>query len=169
MRKQGSLSATLDVIVGFHDVDMAQVVWHGHYLKYLENARWALMERIGFGLEAMSAAGYSWPIVELHVKYVQAARFGDRLSVRASLTEWHNRLVVNYLVTRNTGQAGAADHVVERVARAQTVQVAVDPRSGALQFAAPQVLLERVEAAVRDASARDATARADTGRSGQSG
>ena len=58
MRKQGAISAAVEVTVPFHDVDLAGVVWHGHYMKYLENARWALMDRIGFGLDAMIASGY---------------------------------------------------------------------------------------------------------------
>ena len=144
MRKQGVLSITVDCVVAFHDVDMASVVWHGHYLKYLENARWALMEQIDFGLEAMKASGYLWPVVELHVKYVKAARFGDRLRVRASLAEWENRVVVNYLVTN------AADDA--RVARGQTVQAAVETATGTLQFVTPGILLERVQAAMQAAS-----------------
>jgi acyl-CoA thioester hydrolase len=141
MRKQGAVEATVDALVAFHDVDVAGVVWHGHYLKYLENARWALMERLDFGLDAMIASGYAWPIVEVHVKYVHAARFGERLSVQASLVEWQSRLGVNYLVT-NAATA-------ERVARARTVQVAVEASTGVLQFASPAVLLERVAAATK--------------------
>lgn len=144
MRKQGHIIATADVVVAFHDVDVAQVVWHGHYLKYLENARWALMDSIGFGLDEMLASGFGWPIVELHVKYVKAARFGDRLRVRASLTEWQNRLAMNYLIVNTDNN--------ERVARAQTVQVAVDAASGVLQFATPQILLDRIEHALRPAA-----------------
>ena len=140
MRSRGVLSASIEATVAFHDVDIVGVVWHGHYLKYLENARWALMERLAFGLEAMTASGYGWPIVELQVKYVQAAKFGDRLTVRASLIEWQNRVVVNYLVTR-TGSD-------ERVARARTVQVAVDAKTGVLQFDTPQILLDRVQQAL---------------------
>jgi acyl-CoA thioester hydrolase len=143
MRKQGRLSATIPATVAFHDVDLASVVWHGHYLKYLENARWALMDGVGFGVQAMLASGYGWPIVELHVKYVKAARIGDRLEVRASLAEWQNRLVINYLVTNSAG---------ERVARASTVQVAVELATGVLQFATPQILLDRIEAALNVAS-----------------
>jgi acyl-CoA thioester hydrolase len=141
MRRQGILDATVEAIVAFHDVDVAGVVWHGHYLKYLENARWALMERLDFGLDAMIASGYAWPIVEAHVKYVHAARFNDRLAVQASLVEWQSRLTVNYLIT-NAATA-------ERVARARTVQVAVAASTGVLQFATPAVLLERVAAATR--------------------
>jgi acyl-CoA thioester hydrolase len=140
MRKQGHFNASIETTVAFHDVDLAAVVWHGHYLKYLENARWALMDAIGFGLEAMLASGYAWPIVELHVKYVKAARVGDRLRVRASLTEWRNRLVVNYLVVNAQSE--------ERVARAQTVQAAVDVASGVLQFVTPAILLDRINAAL---------------------
>jgi acyl-CoA thioester hydrolase len=126
-------------------VDIAGVVWHGHYLKYLENARWALMAQLEFGLDAMLASGYGWPVVEAHVKYVRAARFGDRLAVQASLVEWENRLTVNYLITHAA--------TAERVARARTVQVAVEVSTGILQFVTPAVLLERVVAATARATA----------------
>jgi acyl-CoA thioester hydrolase len=148
MRKQGIVEATVEAHVAFHDVDVAGVVWHGHYLKYLENARWALMERLDFGLDAMIASGYAWPIVDVHVKYVRAARFNDRLMVQASLVEWENRLTVNYLVTNAA--------TTERTARARTVQVAVDASTGVLQFATPAVLLERVAAATRGEKWNDA-------------
>jgi acyl-CoA thioester hydrolase len=133
MRKEGAISATVEATVAFHDIDIVGVMWHGHYLKYLENARWALMNQIGFGFEAMNASGFAWPIVEMHVKYVHAAKLGDELRVRASLVEWENRLAVNYLVLRADG---------ERLARAKSVQVAVDASSGALQFTTPQPLLD---------------------------
>jgi acyl-CoA thioester hydrolase len=144
MRSKGAISATIEATVAFHDVDVAGMVWHGHYLKYLENARWALMERLGFGLETMLASGYAWPIVELQVKYVQAAKFGDRLAVCASLIEWQNRMAMNYLITRIDND--------ERVARARTVQVAVDAKTRVLQFVTPQVLLDRVQHVLRTES-----------------
>jgi acyl-CoA thioester hydrolase len=140
MRKEGAISATIEATVAFHDIDIIGVMWHGHYLKYLENARWALMDQIGFGFQVMNDSGFAWPIVEMHVKYVHAARLGDRLRVRASLIEWENRLVVNYLVLR-------ADD--ERLARAKSVQVAVDAHSLALQFTTPQPLLDCVRRVLR--------------------
>ena len=137
MRKEGAISSTIDVTVAFHDIDIIGVMWHGHYLKYLETARWSLMDQVDFGFATMAASGYAWPIVEMHVKYVQPARLGDRLKVRASLVEWQNRLTVNYLVTRADNDA--------RLARGKSVQVAVDAKTLALQFVTPQPLLERVE------------------------
>jgi acyl-CoA thioester hydrolase len=145
VRMQGALFADLDLEVRFHDVDMVGVVWHGHYLRYLENARWALMNQIGYGLERMVESGFAWPIVELHTKYIRPARFGDRLRVRASLLEWESRLTLNYLVTQLDGGA--------RVARARTVQVAVHAATGELQFATPPDFVACVRAALAVVSA----------------
>jgi acyl-CoA thioester hydrolase len=144
VRRQGPISAAVEVVVPFHDVDVAGVVWHGHYMKYLENARWAVMERIGFGLSAMIASGFLWPIIDAHVKYVRAARYGDRLRVQASIVEWESRLAINYLILdcRDDG----------RVGRAQTVQVAVEKGSGAMQFASPACLVDRVRASLENSA-----------------
>ena len=138
MRKHSSISAQISCQVAFHDVDLAQVVWHGHYLRYLENARWALMRRLDFDLPAMMASGYLWPIVDLRVKYVRTASFEDRLCVRASLIEWRERMVINYLITDERDG--------DRVARAQTTQVAVRADNKELQFVLPRAFIERVDA-----------------------
>ena len=133
------ISASVTLKAQFYDLDPMQVVWHGNYPRFLEQARCALLDKIAFNYAEMAQTRYVWPIVDMHVKYVQAARFGDRLRVQASLVEWESRLTINYLVSQ-----AASD---ERVARARTVQVAVEASTGVLQFATPGVLLERVAAA----------------------
>ena len=145
MRKKGRISETTEVAVAFYDVDLMAVVWHGHYLKYLEDARWALMDHIGYGIEAMKSSGYLWPIIEAHVRYVRPARFGDRLAVTASLVEWNNRIAINYLIADGTRKT--------RVARARTVQVAVDAKSGELQFVSPAGFTRAVERSLADEEA----------------
>lgn len=140
MRATGPISSEIEFDVSFHDVDMVGVVWHGSYLRYMENARWELMRRLDYGLERMLASGAGWPIIDLQVKYINAARFGDRLRARASLIEWENRLAVNYLITRTSDGT--------RVLRGRTVQVAVKMSSGELQFASPRDFVERVQAAL---------------------
>lgn len=140
MRAQGTLFTDIELQVRFHDVDMVGVVWHGHYLRYLENARWAFMDEMGYGLDRMLESGFVWPIVELQMKYLKPARFGNRLRVRASLVEWESRLTLNYLITRAGDDA--------RIARGRTVQVAVDARSSELQFVTPPGFRECVHAAL---------------------
>lgn len=140
MRKVGVLPTDIEVEVPFHDVDIAGVAWHGHYAKYLENARWALMHRIGYGLDQMIESGYGWPVIELELRYLRFSRFRDRLRVTASLIEWENRLVMHYLVIDAASR--------ERVARGRSVQVAVDVATRELQFVSPPALVDRVVAAL---------------------
>jgi acyl-CoA thioester hydrolase len=136
MSDHSAISEQIVCEVAFHDVDLAQVVWHGHYLRYLENARWALMRAIGFDLPQMVDSGFLWPIVDLRVRYVRAARYRDQLRVRASLREWQHRLVIDYLVTdENDGS---------RVVRARTIQAAVRV-GGELQLSMPDCFTERVK------------------------
>ncbi len=139
------LAAEIEFDVAFNDVDMVGVVWHGHYLRYLENARWALMNRLDYGLDRMLASGHAWPIVDLQARYLKPARFGERLRARASLVEWEHRLALNYLITDVANGT--------RILRARTVQVAVDGRTGELQFDCPADFVDCVNTAMAKASA----------------
>lgn len=137
MRTEGLLQTETGIVVPFFDVDSMDVVWHGHYVKYLEIARCALLDRIGHNYTQMKAAGYVWPVIDVQLRYVRAARFGQRLLVRASLVEWQNRLKVHYLI--RDAESG------ERMTRASTIQVAVELASGEMQLASPQVFVDAVE------------------------
>jgi acyl-CoA thioester hydrolase len=145
MRRCGPIVATIEIEVPFHDVDLMAVVWHGHYLRYLETARWRLMDRLGYGFEKMRASGYLWPIIETHVRHIHGAAFGDRLEVAASLVEWQSRLAIHYLISDAASRA--------RVARARTVQVAVLAETGELQFALPPDFVRRIESKLAERAA----------------
>lgn len=137
MRKEGVLQAEIELVVPFFDVDMMEVVWHGHYVKYFEEARCALLDKLGHNYRQMRDAGYAWPIIDLQVRYIRGAQFGQRIRVRADLVEWENRLKINYLITDvATG---------ERMTRGSSVQVAVEIASREMLLASPRVFLEAVE------------------------
>ena len=131
-----SLSAEIDIDVPFFDVDPMHVVWHGHYVKYFEHARCALLRLIDYDYPAMQASGYLWPVVELHLKYVHSASYGQRLVARATLLEYENRLKIAYLISdRASG---------ERLTKGHSVQVAVHAATRELQFVSPKVLLDKL-------------------------
>ncbi|TLX64187.1 acyl-CoA thioesterase [Stutzerimonas nosocomialis] len=140
MRKAGVLQAELELLVPFFDVDSMDVVWHGHYVKYLEQARCALLERIGHGYVQMRESGYAWPIVDLQLRYLRPALFNQRIIVRADLVEWEHRLKINYLIV----DAGNG----ERLTRGSSVQVAVEIATREMQMASPRVLVDAVERAL---------------------
>jgi acyl-CoA thioester hydrolase len=137
MRKEGVLQAEIELVVPFFDVDMMEVVWHGHYVKYFEEARCALLDKLGHNYRQMRDAGYAWPIIDLQVRYIRGAQFGQRIRVRADLVEWENRLKINYLITDvATG---------ERMTRGSSVQVAVEIATREMLLASPTVFVEAVE------------------------
>lgn len=137
-----TLDAEVEIDVAFYDVDAMQVTWHGHYVKYFERARCALLRRIGYDYPDMQRSGFLWPIVDCRLKYVAPARYGQRVIARATLREWENRLRIDYRI-RDAATA-------TRLTLGSTIQVAVDMASGELQFVSPPVLLEKLEQAWRD-------------------
>jgi len=130
---------TLDV--PFHDVESMGIVWHGHYVKYLEIARTALIRSIGLDIPQMEAMGCVWPIVSCEMKYVRPLRYGQRFKVRVDLLEHQNRIKMAYLLTDEASG--------EILNRALTVQVAVKSGSGELLFETPSGLFDHLEAQER--------------------
>ena len=129
-------SAEVEVQVQFYDLDPMEVVWHGNYVKYLEVARCALLDAIGYNYAEMKASGYMWPIIEMNLRYAAPATFGQRLRLSAEIVEWENRLRIDYLVSdAATGR---------RLNRATTTQVAVDIASGEMCFVSPPILFQKL-------------------------
>jgi acyl-CoA thioester hydrolase len=129
------LEASVMLTVPFHDADPAGVAWHGNYFRYFDEARCALLDRIGYGYRQMMESGLLWPIVQAEVKYVRALPFDSRISVVARLVEWDYRLKIAYEIF----DAGNS-----RTTTGHTVQVAVDAVTGEMHIGAPDVLRERL-------------------------
>ena len=136
MRSKGVIHVDTQVLVPFFDIDTMHVVWHGHYVKYLEVARCALLDHIGHNYTQMLEAGYAWPVIDMQLRYVRGATFGQQINVRASLVEWENRLKITYLITDLASG--------ERLTRACTVQVAVEIASREMQLASPKCFTDAV-------------------------
>ena len=129
--------ADAQVKIPFHDIDIMEIAWHGHYVKYFEIARCELLDKLDYDHERMRDSGYAWPVIDMHLRYARPARYNQVLNVRARLSELEHRLKIDYTVTdAETG---------ERLTRGHTVQVAVDIASGEMCFASPQVLLDKIE------------------------
>ena len=130
------LSHSIEVEPAFYDIDPMEIVWHGHYVKYFELARSALLARFDYGYTQMRESGYLWPIVDLRVKYVRSAHLHQPLTVRAEIVEWENRLRITYVI--KDAATGA------KLTQASTIQVAVDAATREMLFVCPPVLWERL-------------------------
>jgi acyl-CoA thioester hydrolase len=128
----------IDMQIPFHDVDMMEVVWHGHYVKYFEIARCALLDKIAYNYVEMRDSGYAFPIIDLSIRYVKPAIFGQTITVHAEIVEWENRLKINYLITDKLTGA--------RLTKGYSIQVAIDSQTKIMCFESPRVLLEKLGA-----------------------
>lgn len=131
--------AEVELQVPFHDVDMMEVAWHGHYVKYFEIARCTLLDRLEYNYPQMRESGYAWPVIDLRIRYAKPLRFQQWVVVRAEVAEYENRLKINYQVRDRDSGA--------RLTKGHTVQVAVDMGNGEMLFASPPVLLQKLGAA----------------------
>lgn len=133
------LSAEIEIKAPFYDLDPMEVVWHGNYARYFEDARCALLDKIGYSYDQMKASGFAWPIIDMHVRYIKPITFGQVVVVKAELIEHEFRLKLSYTITdKLTGM---------RLSKGHTVQVAIDYKTQEMEFASPPILAEKLQAA----------------------
>ena len=131
-----NLKVEVDLKIPFFDIDAMGVVWHGHYAKYFEIARGALMDKINYGYLEMNKSGYFWPIVDLRIKYVKSARLEQDIRIIAELKEYENRMKIEYLICDS--------ETSERLCKGHSVQVAVEQKTGEMCFQSPPILFEKL-------------------------
>ncbi|HEY1774091.1 MAG TPA: acyl-CoA thioesterase [Gammaproteobacteria bacterium] len=131
------LTAEAEIEVPFQDLDPMQVAWHGNYFRYFEAARVKLLRMIGYDYPVMQASGYSWPLIEAHVRFIQPLKYGQLIRVQTGLMEWENRLKLEYQVHDAASS--------KRLTTGYTIQCAVDAKSGELQLVSPPALLTRLK------------------------
>lgn len=127
---------SVEIEIPFHDVDVMGIAWHGHYAKYFEIARCALLDTIDYNYPQMKASGYAWPVIDMHIRYVQPLLFQQTVRVDCWIDEYEYRLKINYLVS------DAASG--RRLTKGHTMQVAVNMKTEELCLASPAVLLEKL-------------------------
>lgn len=132
------ISVDYEYCIPFYDVDAMRIAWHGHYVKYFEDARCALLDAIDYGYVSMGKSGYSWPIIDLQIKYAHPLRFGQNIIITATIKDIDNGLQIVYQIRdKASGQ---------RLTKGSTRQVAVSLSDEEMQLCSPPVLYEKIAA-----------------------
>lgn len=115
--------------IRFSEVDSMSVVWHGNYVKYLEDGREAFGRQYGLGYLDVYKNKVMTPVVKLDLDYKHYIAYGDRIIIE---TEFVNtaaaKIIFNYKIYR------ASDRKLALTAK--SIQVFVDP-DGALLLTNP--------------------------------
>ena len=125
--------------VAFNEMDPMGVVWHGNYVNYFELARSALLAKIGLTYTDMQQSGHYWPVVKLRCKYIKSATLNQRLAITAELKDYTNSLTMSFII--RDAESG------DILTKGETMQMAVDVRTGSTSIVNPDYFIELVNAA----------------------
>jgi acyl-CoA thioester hydrolase len=138
------VTASAEAAPQFYDLDPLNIVWHGHYPRFLELGRVAVMERIGYSYDEMVESGFAWPIIDLRMRYARPMRLNKAVRITAGIVEWENTLRIAYLIKDiETG---------ERVMRASSSQVALRIGASEMLWVTPPILREKLAPFLRRCS-----------------
>ena len=130
MEKSQSVHFEITRKVPFYDLDPIQVVWHGNYMNYFEDARVALFNAHGVDLyEIYRRTGIVFPIIKTSTKHILPLRYQDEFICRATVQEARFKIVMDFEIRL------AADGQV--CTRGRTEQVAVKAPEMEILFSIP--------------------------------
>lgn len=85
-----TLTAVHPVEIRFSEVDSMNIVWHGSYMLYFEDAREAFGARYGLEYMTIFGNGYYAPLVEMDFKFKSPLRY-----------ESHPEIIITYRPTES--------------------------------------------------------------------
>lgn len=130
MDKSASLSFTKPLDVRFSEVDAMQIVWHGSYALYFEDAREAFGAHYGLSYHTIADAGYYAPLVDLEFHYRRPIVYGNRPLITITYVPTEAaKLIFDYVITDETDG--------EVIATGRSVQVFLDSNRN-LMWTAPE-------------------------------
>ncbi|MDF2576909.1 MAG: thioesterase [Chlamydiales bacterium] len=130
------LTVHCPIKIHFYDVDSMNVVWHGNYIRFFEQARSDMLDRLEYNYEQMRLAGYTLPIVDFQIKYIRPLYLHQNIIVEASLIEYEHRLKIKFKIfDEATG---------ELLTKAESTQVAVREDNKHLEFEIPLALKQKI-------------------------
>lgn len=130
-----ALTETVEVNIRFSETDPMGIVWHGNYLKYLEDGREAFGAKYGIGYMDIYKQGFAAPLVEIDIKYKKALRYGESILIETRYVHDDAAKIIFAYKVMN------AKRPEEIIATANSIQVFLDLK-GELLLTNPQFYQE---------------------------
>ena len=126
-----------EVKISFEDLDPMNIVWHGNYMRYMEQARCDMLDKLNYTYTDMRNDGYAYPVAKMNVKYIKPAEFGDILTVKSEIVSVEPSLDIKYVVfNKKTG---------EKIFEASTMQIGIDTQTRKSIYTPPVRLVQALE------------------------
>ena len=72
----------------YHETDKMGIIHHSNYVKWMEEARIAYMDSLGYGFDKVESLGVLSPVAGISVSYKSPVRFNDTVQISISLTRY---------------------------------------------------------------------------------
>lgn len=83
----------------YHETDQMGIIHHSNYLKWMEEARIALMDKLGFSYKKMEELGIISPVVAASCEYKKPVKFNDDVFIDVTVEEYNGiKLTFNYTI-----------------------------------------------------------------------
>ncbi|MFT5183307.1 MAG: acyl-CoA thioester hydrolase [Flavobacteriales bacterium] len=127
------LSTYIDINTRFSEVDSMGVVWHGNYVKYLEDAREKMGAKFGMGYMDVYRNKFMIPIVKMNLDYKLPLYYEKKYRVHISVLDTiAAKIVCQYEIRNDQDQV---------CAKAETTQAFIN-LDGELQLITPQFFID---------------------------
>ncbi len=72
--------------IQYYETDGMHIVHHSNYIRWMEEARIDMMEKIGYGYDHMERDGVSIPVLGVNCKYRVSMQFGQTCRIDVRIT-----------------------------------------------------------------------------------
>ncbi len=69
----------------FYETDGMSIIWHGNYVRWMEESRTDFMDQLGFPYSRAVEAGIDFALTDISCKYRAMTRFGEELAITVSI------------------------------------------------------------------------------------
>lgn len=86
--------------VQYYETDQMAIVHHSNYIRWFEEARTDILEKIGFGYEKLEAAGIISPVLAVNAEYKSMTYYADTVCIETYLSNYNGvKMTVCYKIT----------------------------------------------------------------------
>ena len=95
----------IEINVRYCETDKMEVVYHANYLVYFEVGRTEFIKKTGMSYSDMEKIGIMIPVIESNCRYMQGAKYEDKLIIKTWIEELTPvKVIFNYSVFREKDQ-----------------------------------------------------------------
>ena len=87
----------------YHETNKMGIIHHSNYIKWMEEARIAFMDSLGFGFAKVEQLGLVSPVAGISISYKHPVKFDDTVEIAVSISRYSGVVQeISYEITNRT-------------------------------------------------------------------